>query len=207
MKSKDYYSRYDHFLRLDLSKVESFQTIKNWLKGKKKVVDVGCGVGHLASFWGAVGIDNDLEAIKIGKKRFPKTKFILNDVIRKLPFKKNSIDAIVCYNVLEHLPDDGRERFFDEAKRILKKDGIFIAGYIDEDYWFNHLLAFLIPDYGIKDPTHLVSWKVSDFKKEVSKYFKIVKEKRTSPYGKLTFITCFLKGEVIILARKIALFR
>jgi len=201
MKPKGYYSRYNHFLNLDLRNVESFQTIKNWLRRKKKPVDIGCGLGHLTSFWGAVGIDNDPQAIKIAKKHFPKSKFILGDVTKKLPFKNNSIDALICYNILEHLPDKGRKKFFKEAKRVLKKDGIFIAGYIDEDYWFNRLLGSLIPNYGIKDPTHVVSWKVQDFRKEISKYFKIIKEKRTSPYGKLTFITYYLKGEVIILAK------
>lgn len=201
MKPKDYYSRYDHFLNLPLRNVESFQTIKTWLRGKKKLVDIGCGVGHLTSFWRAIGIDNDSQAIKIARKHFPKSKFILGDVTKKLPLKNNSIDALICYNILEHLPDKRREKFFKEAKRVLKKDGIFIAGYIDENYWFNRLLAFLIPNYGIKDPTHLVSWKVSDFRKEVSKYFKIIKEKKTSPYGKLTFVTYHLKGEVIILAK------
>ncbi len=202
MKPKDYYSRYNHFLNINLSKVESFQTIKNWLQGKKKIIDAGCGVGHLTSFWKVVGVDNDSQAIKIAKKHFPRTKFILGNITKKLPFKTSSIDAVICYNVLEHLPDQGRNKFFKEAKRVLKKNGVLIAGYIDEDYWFNRLLASIFPNYGIKDPTHLVSWKVSDFKKEVSKNFKIIKEKRTSPYGKLTFITCFLKGEVIILTRK-----
>lgn len=202
MKPKAYYSRYDHFLNLDLSKINSFQTIKNWLKKRNKIVDIGCGLGHLTSFWQAMGIDNDPQAIKIAKKHFPQTKFILSDVTKKLPFKTNSIDALICYNILEHLTNKARRKFFNQAKRILKKNGIFIAGYADEDYWFNRLLAFLIPNYGIKDPTHLVSWKVSDFKKEVSKYFKIVKEKQTSPYGKLIFITKYLKGEVLLLTKK-----
>lgn len=201
MKPKDYYSRYDHFLNLDLSKVESFQTIKEWLKGRKRIVDIGCGVGYLTSFWKAVGIDNDPQAIKIAKKRFPKTKFILGDATKKLPFKTNSIDAVVCYNILEHLPDEGREKFFKEAKRVLKKDGLFIASYIDEDYWLNRLLALLLPSYGIKDPTHLVSWKVPNFRRAVFKHFLTVKEKRTSQYGKLIFLTRFFKGELLIKAK------
>ncbi len=200
MKPKDYYSRYDHFLNLDLKKVGSFKTIKDWLKNSKNIVDVGCGVGHLTSFWGASGLDSNSSAIELAKKRFPKTQFFLASA-SKLPFKNHSIDAVICYNVLEHLPNKIRDGFFLEAKRILKKEGMLIAGYIDEDFFFNRLLASVFPDYGINDSTHLVSWKMKDFENEIAKHFKIIKAKKTSPYGKLTFITKFLKGELLIMAK------
>lgn len=201
MKPKNYYSRYDHFLKIDLNKVSSFKTIKDWLKGSKIILDVGCGVGHLTSFWGAIGLDNDKKALVLAKERFPKTKFILCNIEKNLPFENKTIGAIVCYNVLEHLGDSTREFFFREAKRVLKKEGIFIAGYIDEDFWFNQILARIFPDYGINDSTHQASWKLKDFEDEISKYFNIIKTKKTSPYGKLIFITKFLKGEEIILAK------
>lgn len=201
MKPKNYYCRYDHFLKTDLNKVSSFKTIKDWLKNSKIILDIGCGVGHLTSFWGAMGLDNDKKAVVLARQRFPKTKFIFGDATKKIPFDTNSIDAIVCYNVLEHLTDQARENFFQETKRVLKKDGIIIAGYIDEDFWLNRLLAKLFKNYGINDPTHQVSWKITDFEKEISKHFRITDEKQTSPYGKLTFITKFLKGERLILAK------
>lgn len=201
MKPKNYYSRYDHFLKIDFNKVSSFKTIKDWLKGSKEILDVGCGVGHLTNYWGATGIDNDPRALDLARKRFPKTKFILCNIEKKLPFENQTIDAIVCYNVLEHLTNPAREGFSLEAKRVLKKEGRFIAGYIDEEFWFNCLLARLFKDYGINDPTHLVSWKIADFKKEIGKYFKIIDEKKTSPYGKFTFITKYLKGERVVLAK------
>lgn len=201
MKPKNYYSRYDHFFKIDLNKVGSFKTIKDWLKNSKIILDIGCGVGHLTNYWGATGVDNDPKAIDLAKKRFPKTKFLVGDATKKIPFDTNSIDAIVCYNVLEHLTNQARENFFQEAKRVLKKDGIIIAGYIDEDFWLNRLLAKLFKNYGINDPTHQVSWKITDFEKEIGKHFRITGEKQTSPYGKLIFITKFLEGELLILAK------
>lgn len=201
VKPTNYYSRYQHFLNLDLVKVESFKTIKNWLEGKKKIVDLGCGIGYLTSFLGATGIDNDPLVFEIAKKNFPKTKFIPTD-ITSLPFKNRLVDAFVCYNILEHLNKEERKKLFEEIKRTLKKDGILIAAYADETFWFNRLLAFLIPNYGIKDPTHKVSWTPEEFKKEISQHFKIIKERKTSQYGKLIPLTHFLKGEVVILARQ-----
>lgn len=201
-KPANYYDRYHHYLKLNLREVESARTIKKWLRGKKKIIDIGCGAGHQTAFLGATGIDHDPQALKIAKKHFPKTKFILGDITQKLPFKKNSVDALVCSNVLEHLTNKGREKFFAEAKKILKKDGVFILSYVDLSHWMNHLLASLIPDYGIKDPTHLVSWSIPEFKKYISRHFQIIKEKKVSPYGRLIFVTQFIKGEFVACCQK-----
>jgi len=201
MKPGRYYSRYYHFLTLDPSRIESFKVIKSWLRGKEKIIDLGCGLGYLTSFWNAVGLDNSPQAIEIAQKRFPKTRFILADISKKLPFRDKSIDAFVCYNILEHLNNRNRKKLFAEIKRTLKKNGFLIAAYTDETFWLNRLLAFLIPNYGIKDPTHLVSWTPEEFKKELSQHFKILKEKQTSQYGKLISITRFLKGEILLLVK------
>lgn len=201
MKPHDYYSRYDHFLQLNLTKVGSFRTIAFWLKEYQKIIDVGCGVGHLTNYWKATGIDKDNKGIELARKNFPNTKFIHSDISKTLPFASSSIEVIVCYNVLEHLDNQAREKFFTEAKRILRKNGIIIAGYIDEDFWLNRLLASLFKDYGLNDSTHLVSWKIPDFKEEISRHFQIIKSKKTSPYGKFTFLTKFLKGEMLLFAK------
>lgn len=41
-----------------------------------------------------------------------------------LPFDSNSFDAIVCSEVLEHVPDP--RKVLDEAQRVLKSDGLFL---------------------------------------------------------------------------------
>lgn len=203
MKNMAYYGQYSHFHKVDLNKVSSFKTIKDWLGSSKNAIDIGCGVGHLTAFLSITGIDNDINAICFAKKKYPKTKFILGDVTKNLPFKNRSLDAIICYNILEHLTEKGRESFFSEAKRILKKEGILIAGYIDENFWLNRILAIVLPDHAGGDSTHLVSWKLSDFENEITKNFKIIKKKKTNPYARLTFITKYLKGEEIILAKQL----
>ena len=61
--------------------------------------------------------------------------------ITKLPFKDNSVDAVVCESVLEHVKNPGI--IIQEIKRILKPDGIvylsvpFIAGFHSspDDYY------------------------------------------------------------------------
>lgn len=198
MKPSNYYDRYNHFLQTDLSQISSFRTIKEWLRGSKTILDIGCGTGHLTNYWKATGIDNDKEAIEIAKKRFPKTKYLLGDATQKISLAENSVDAVICYNVLEHLTGQERASLYRQVKRILKKNGRFIAGYIDEDYWLNRILAKLFKNYGLNDPTHKVSWKIPDFKNAIEKDFTFVDQKYTSPYGKLVFVAKYFKGELII---------
>lgn len=201
MKPRHYYSRYQHFLKLDLNRIESFRIIKNWLGKKKKIVDLGCGLGYFTHYCQAIGLDKDQEAIKKAEKIFPTTKFLLADLIQKMPFKDKEVEAFLCYNVLEHLSEADRKKVFKEIKRSLKPDGILIAAYLDETFWFNRLLALFIPDYGLKDPTHLVAWTPQQFQEEIEKDFKIIKTKRTSQYGKFIPLTRFLKGEIILAAK------
>lgn len=200
MKNSHYYRRYDHFLDLDLNKVGSFRQLKNWLKGRKKILDVGCGVGYLTNYLGATGIDNNSYAIKRAKKLYSKTRFSKANA-SSLPFPNNSFEAIVCYNVLEHLSDKQREKFYQEAKRVLKKDGLFLAGYVDENHPVTQLYSLVFPDKGKADPTHKVSWTPEKFKKEVNKNFKILEVKKTSPYGRFLPFSQLLKSEILLRCR------
>lgn len=197
MKNSHYYRRFEHFWDLDLDKVGSFRQLKRWLTGRKKILDVGCGVGYLTHYLGATGIDNNVYAIKRAKKLYPKVRFIKAGA-ESLPFPNGSFEAIVCYNVLEHLSDKQRGKFYREAKRVLKKKGLFLAGYVDETHPFTQFYSLIFPDKGKADPTHKVSWTPEEFKKDVAKYFKIVKKKKTSPFGRFLPFSQIFKNEVLL---------
>jgi len=91
------------------------------------VVDLGCFLGE--KLWQlpkrrdylAIGVDVVLSALKIAKKvGFPNHKFIVADA-QDLPFKDNSVDVVLAFDVIEHLtsPKEG----FAEIARILKPGG------------------------------------------------------------------------------------
>jgi len=72
---------------------------------------------------------------------YPFTNVDIIADITKLPFKDNSVDAIICESVLEHIKNPWA--IIQEIKRILKPDGIvylsipFIAGFHSspDDYY------------------------------------------------------------------------
>lgn len=99
------------------------------LKGiKGKVLDIGCGGGNMAKaikFYrpdlDVYGIDISKTAIKVAKKNVEDVNFI-SASCEKIPFKDHTFDALVMYDVLEHMayPD----KTIIEMKRILKKGGL-----------------------------------------------------------------------------------
>jgi len=92
------------------------------------VVDLGCGDGYgtfyLASRIGRIiGFDLDEERVSLAKKR----RGGGNCEFRvahppKLPFEDSSVDAVVSFQVIEHVEDDGG--FVAEISRVLKEGGI-----------------------------------------------------------------------------------
>jgi len=117
----------------------------------KKILDIGCGYGwfeiyaknNLAS--SIVGTELTEDDLSTAKKyiREKKIIFVKGSAIA-LPFKDNSFDTVVTWEVMEHTPKGTEEKMFMEIARVLKKGGIcylstpnksFIGTLFDPAYW------------------------------------------------------------------------
>lgn len=98
-------------------------------------LDVGCFVGVvtmslLDTYKMAIGIDNIHRHCKMAKQlceyegKQP-AYFVVADV-NNLPFKSESLAVVTGASIFEHLPD--KPDPFDEINRVLKQDGVFVAG-------------------------------------------------------------------------------
>lgn len=100
---------------------------------QKTVLDIGCGEGLgtwlLAKECGfATGIDLDNDAISIASANWSNEtiRFIDSDFLH-YNFT-SSFDAVVNFDVIEHIHPDHTGAFLDKVMSILPQEGIFIAG-------------------------------------------------------------------------------
>lgn len=117
----------------------------------KNILDIGCGSGWIEEMLllrGAkkvTGIDVSDEVIKKAKrKKLKKTVYLKASAI-DLPFRKNTFDTIVSFEVIEHIPTNTEQKMFDEIRRVLKPGGVFyvttphknlIVQLFDPAWWF-----------------------------------------------------------------------
>jgi len=94
------------------------------------ILEIGCGATHtLSDIYGEgvpnyIGMDLAFHACVLSKKRFPEGLFIQASV-ENLPFVENSLDMIVGYGVLHHLP--GHEENLTTLLPAIKSGGYFVG--------------------------------------------------------------------------------
>lgn len=102
------------------------------------VLEMGCGDGKtLAALAGraqrVIGMDISPEALRLCHPSGPKVDLILADACR-LPFKRESFDAVFAFHVIGHTLLAGRRAAACEAARVLKNGGrLFFRDFGIED--------------------------------------------------------------------------
>ncbi|MBN1645142.1 class I SAM-dependent methyltransferase [Candidatus Woesearchaeota archaeon] len=148
-----------------LNKIAEFMPASN----KLKILDAGCGEGHLIEKLNQknsqnyyYGIDLTKVAINSAEKRCPRAKIFLMD-LTKLKFKDNFFDIVICSDVLEHIP---RYRLaIEELKRVTKKNGFLIITFPNEILWT--ISRFFLGRIPFKIPDHFNSFTPQKMKSQV----------------------------------------
>lgn len=97
-----------------------------------RLCDVGCGSSRiLADLPHAVGVD--LRHDKLAFMRRTNTRLAQANGLC-LPFADAVFDAIICSQVIEHIPDENG-RLINELRRVLKPGGVLILGTPDYGRW------------------------------------------------------------------------
>ena len=99
----------------------------------RNILDAGCGMG-LNSFVAVrrqrtvTGIDTDKEKIRLAlsmkkAKQYSSASFTVGD-LTQLTLPVNSFDAVICFEVLEHIKND--RKAVSEIARVLKYNGVLL---------------------------------------------------------------------------------
>jgi trans-aconitate methyltransferase len=99
-------------------------------KSGERILDLGCGTGHLTSEIAAkgarvVGVDRSPEMIAEARKQYPSLKFEVADA-RRLAFN-SEFDAVLSNAALHWIPD--AEQVVQGISKALKPGGRFVAEF------------------------------------------------------------------------------
>ncbi len=144
-----------------------------------RVLDIGCAKGRFTEFLqrrGAVtiGIDTAEKLVCAAAEHHRKGAFLTGSGT-SLPFAENSIDAVIAFEVLEHIPDI--DTALEEIARVLKKNGKVLV--------FDKNTYSLDCPYGGPDfPVPALLWKIRRERSNRWMYSKdfAFKEKWFRPY-------------------------
>lgn len=140
-QSKSVSRQHQYFTSVMAPGIVIFLKVKGLLKGK--VLDYGCGAGHLLQQMIKVdhvelyGLDFSEDSIAVTQQRIinaPAVKQLVVATALPSPFSNNTFDTITLIETIEHLQDAKLQETFNELYRLLKPGGkLFITTPFSED--------------------------------------------------------------------------
>jgi ubiquinone/menaquinone biosynthesis C-methylase UbiE len=117
------------------------EAIRRSIPNEKKlsILNVGAATGHtsklLEEFGEVVSIEYDTDCFQFTKERLNIN--IINASATELPFGDNQFDMVCCFDVIEHIEEDGLA--VKEMARVCKKDGhVHITVPAFMELWSTH---------------------------------------------------------------------
>lgn len=110
------------------------QHLFNHVRRNGLILDLGCGEGRNSLYlsqvgYNIIGVDLSFKAARVMKNNFFEESLkglVLAGDARILPFKSDSVDAILGHHIFDHLDKKGLELALREAFRVLKSDGVML---------------------------------------------------------------------------------
>lgn len=110
---------------------ERFRVIRSMVDGSTRILDIGCGSSRiLQSLPQAVGLDMQIR--KLRWLRAPGRQLVQGS-LSQLPFEDESFDAVICSEVIEHIPRE--EIDLRDMVRVLAPGGALVLGTPDYGTW------------------------------------------------------------------------
>jgi SAM-dependent methyltransferase len=138
---------------------------KKYLEGKKRILDIGCGIGnytYLIDGNDCFGIDVDIDALKTAKRYCSNSNFIIASVLN-LPFKDEIFDLVLMWGVIEYIESETEKNAIQEIHRTLATGANFLLSAPNYHFIYN-----------IVDPEHFFRRRQRHIK--IKKLIKLITE-------------------------------
>ncbi|MDH3355654.1 MAG: methyltransferase domain-containing protein [Chromatiales bacterium] len=125
----------------------------------KKILELGCGKAEITRFIAATGLEREVIATEVDKvqhtnnmliKDIPNVTFLMAGA-EDIPLEDESIDVVLMFKSLHHVPVDLMSHAFKEIKRVLKQGGVV---YISEPVFngdFNEVLRIFHDEENVRE--------------------------------------------------------
>lgn len=118
--------------KLEMEHYQRYLSVRELVRGRV-VLDAACGEGYGSSLMAAVarqvtGLDIDGETVERAQETYggqDNLRF-LQGSIASIPLEDGSVDAVVSFETIEHVPELLQFQFLSEIGRVLKQDGILV---------------------------------------------------------------------------------
>ena len=108
-----------------------FRVIRGMVDGSTRILDIGCGSSRIVqSLPQAVGMDMQIR--KLRWLRAPGRQLVQASLM-ELPFADQAFDAVICSEVIEHIPRDRID--LSDMVRVLAPGGTLVLGTPDYGRW------------------------------------------------------------------------
>lgn len=120
-------------VKLEIEHFQRYQSVRELVCGKN-ILDGACGEGYGSAILAqtansVIGIDIDSDAIQRAKSKYSNQdnlKFIKASIADLSMIEDNSLDAVISFETIEHVPVEIQKGYLNEIVRILKSDGFLV---------------------------------------------------------------------------------
>lgn len=166
------------------------ENIKQLLSPNSKILEFGCGNGGFIKYFeqnyykfNSIIQTDIVEQEHIDNNRFQKMSMD-DPAISRDPI--NLFDAILAFDVIEHIPNQGN--MFNNVNHLLKSGGLFIFSTPNSDSFKKYLYSFIGKNWcGYSDKSHLILYDSYILKRNLKNLLSSVKIIPFSQFGKFIF--------------------
>ncbi|MFA9375920.1 MAG: glycosyltransferase [Lachnotalea sp.] len=144
-------------VKLEIEHFQRYLSVKDLVRGKN-VLDGACGEGYGSAILSetaasVIGIDIDAGAVQRASEKYNDRKnleFMEASVADLHMIADNSLDAVISFETIEHVPIEVQNEYLEEIARILKPDGFLVMSTPNKEIYsdlYNYHNEFHIKEF------------------------------------------------------------